>query len=178
MLLTLTYSGPLPPAKSRGTSPMKAALRAAFHPQLKAQVEPFIPSRNWNVASTVLEGHRFVSPAHRGLHTAIDLEILLLTPLRQRAIGDTDNRLKTLVDGLTRPANPQQMKEFEGPADGGPTYCLLDDDSLVQRISIDSRRWHQPMADPRDAFVVVTARVVLSQSADMSAPVTTLLLLA
>ena len=177
MKLTLTYSGPLPPKKSRGISPVKAGLRAAFHHQLKPQLEAFLQPTAWEHASTIFGGHRFVSPAHRGLHTAIELDVLILTPPQERSVGDADNRLKTLVDGLTRPANSQQMLDFAEPNDGGPTYCLLDDDNLVQGITLDSRKWHEPKARPGDAFVVITARIVLSDSADLSAPMVSLFLL-
>lgn len=177
MRFTLTYSGPLPPKKSRGVSPVKAQLRAVFHEQLKPQVEPVIREPHWPHASTLVDGHRFVSPVHRALRTAVELDILLLTPSRARAAGDTDNRLKTLIDGLTRPSNSQQMSGF-APAPGhGPTYCLLDDDALVQSIRLDSRQWHEPKASRNEAFVVVTAKPVLSEDFDLSGPVTPTLVL-
>lgn len=86
-------------------------------------------------------------------------------------MGDTDNRLKTLIDGLTRPANPDQLQGFEGPEDGEPTYCLMDDDSLVQRIGVDSRTWHVPPLGSSEALVVVTASIVLSDTANMQSPI-------
>ena len=81
--------------------------------------------------------------------------------------GDADNRLKTLVDGLTRPANAQQVAGHVAPGDGGPHFCLLDDDNLVQSIALDSRRWHAAQNDA-DTLVVVTARIVLSDDATLS----------
>jgi hypothetical protein len=95
----------------------------------------------------------------------------MLAPRGRRPVGDTDNRLKTLIDGLTRPANLDQLQGFESPDDGGPTYCLMDDDSLVQRIGVDSRTWHVPPLGSNDALVVVTASIVLSETANMQSPV-------
>jgi hypothetical protein len=117
-----------------------------------------------------VEGYQFISPAHERFRTAVELDVLLLTRPGGRLIGDTDNRAKMLIDGLTRPANREQMKKFREPDEGGPTYCLLDDDALVNRMTIDSRHWFDPTADVNDALVVVTAQIVLGKSIDMGAP--------
>lgn len=168
MKLTLTYRGRLP-SKQRGVSDAKAQLRHAFHPQIKEQVAHMLTQSRQHV-TTEFEGYQFVSPAHERFRTAVELDVLLLTRPGGRLIGDTDNRAKTLIDGLTRPANRQQMKGFREPDEGGPTYCLLDDDALVNRMTIDSRHWFDPTADANDALVVVTAQIVLGKNVDMTAP--------
>lgn len=165
--LTLTYRGRLP-STQRGVSATKAKLRRAFHPQVKEQVAHMLAGSDEHVTSHV-EGHKFISPAHALFRTAVELDVLLLTRPGRR-IGDTDNRTKTLIDGLTRPANRQQMQGFEAPEDGGPTYCLLDDDALINRMTIDNRHWFDPAAGVDDALVVVTAQIVLGKNVDMSAP--------
>jgi len=104
MELTLIYEGSLPP-KGRGISPVKARLRDIFHPQIKAQVAQRLGKDRTNIV-TRFEGHDFFSPAHRKFRTAAELHVLMLTPRSDRPAGDADNRLKTLIDGLTRPANP------------------------------------------------------------------------
>lgn len=172
MKLTLTYRGPLPP-KQRGVSAVKADLRRAFHPQIKAQVGRLLSEQTEESLRTTVGEFEFVSPAHPTLRTDVELDVLLLSPHKPKS-GDVDNRLKTLVDGLTRPANPQQFQGFSAPAGGGPTFCLLDDDNRVQRLSLDSRVWHDPSAAANDALVVVTAKVVLSQTADLKNPMATL----
>ena len=168
MRLTLTYRGNLP-ATQRGVGKVKAVLREAFHPQIAAQfghrLGPAVRE-----ASTEINGHTFVAPAHPRLRTAAELEVLLLTPASSRSVGDVDNRLKTLVDGLTRPANTEQMQSFKPPAPGGPTYCLMDDDQLVKRLTVDARRWFEPGIPPDEALVVVTANIILGDDADMSSP--------
>lgn len=162
MKLTLTYQGPLPP-KQRGVSPVKAVLRAAFHPQIKAQIAPRIVHGAAPNMTSAVNGHAFLSPSHATFQTAVELDVLLLAPHSIRA-GDVDNRLKTLIDGLTRPANQQQLDGHVDPSDGGPTYCLTDDDGLVKRIGLDSRRWYQPTLGENDALVVVTATIVLGDN--------------
>jgi hypothetical protein len=166
--LTLTYRGRLP-ATQRGVSEAKAELRNVFHPQIAAQVSRRLGNAIAN-ATTTLEGQAFVSPCHRDLRTAAELDVLLMTPESARNVGDVDNRLKTLIDGLTRPANTQQMQGFMPPSDGGPTYCLMDDDQLVKRLAVDARPWFEPGVPLDKALVVVTATIVLGDNADMSSP--------
>lgn len=176
MKITLTFQGRLP-AKQRGVSPAKASLRAAFHPQIAAQVKPILSERNWTAVSTVIDGCHFVSPAHHAYGTAVELDVLLLVPPSQARVGDVDNRLKTLIDGLTCPANSEQMQGFHEPPDGGPTYCLMSDDNLVQQITVDSRRWHADGATKDEALVVVTATIVRRFGAGLESPVNSILLL-
>ena len=165
--LTLIYEGSLPP-KGRGVGEHKARLREAFHPQVKAQVEPRL-GRSKSAISTLFEGHVFVSPAHREFRTAAELHVVMLTPPSARSAGDADNRLKTLIDGLTRPANPQQMHNFV-PSDPDGTYCLLDDDALVRRISLDARTSYRGGSASQETLVIVTAKIVLGENVDMSSP--------
>lgn len=98
----------------------------------------------------------------------------MLTPNSSRPIGDVDNRLKTLIDGLTRPVNSQQMQDFAPPADGGPTYCLMDNDQLVKRLTVDARPWFESSIPADEAFIVVTATIILGDNADMSSPTGTI----
>lgn len=168
MKLTLTYRGRLP-ATQRGVSPVKTELRQAFHPQIAAQIGLRL-GNSIEQATTEFGGHRFVSPVHRDLRTAAELDVLLLTPKSSRSAGDVDNRLKTLIDGLTRPVNSQQMQHFIPPTDGGPTYCLMDSDELVKRLTIDARPWFESGMPQNEALVVLTATIVLGDNADMSSP--------
>ncbi|WP_295785902.1 hypothetical protein [uncultured Microbacterium sp.] len=174
MEFTLTYQGPLPP-RGRGVSPVKAQLRRAFHPQIKGTLEPRLtPSSRPSTTETV-HGFEFVTPATSSLSTAVELHVLLLSPPTQR-IGDADNRLKTLIDGLTRPANPEQMQGHTAPAEGGPTFCLLSDDRLVQRVNLDTRVWHGA-SNSTESLVVVTAKIVLSSEVTAHSSMSSLFLL-
>jgi hypothetical protein len=51
--------------------------------------------------------------------------------------GDLDNRLKTLFDALAVPDNQQVLDD---PTLSDPICCLLEDDSLITRIDVDTRR--------------------------------------
>jgi len=166
--LTLTYRGKLPPTQRRVSS-VKGALRAAFHPQIKAQIERRLGKPATEV-ETDFQGHKFISPAHEKFRTAAELDVLILTPNSSRSVGDVDNRLKTLVDGLTRPANPQQMQGFQPPPGGGSTYCLMDGDQLVKRLTVDARPWFEVGVPDNEALVVVTATIVLGDNVDMTSP--------
>jgi len=47
--------------------------------------------------------------------------------------GDIDNRLKTLFDALRMPQNGETMETADGI---NPFYCLLQDDKLINHISV------------------------------------------
>jgi hypothetical protein len=167
--LTLTYLGQLP-ATQRGVSDAKARLRRTFHPQIREQIGHMLGGPSARHVTSEVDGWQFISPAHERFRTAVELDVLLLTRQGGRPLGDTDNRTKTLIDGLTRPANNQQLQSFADPEDGGPTYCLLDDDALVNRMTIDSRHWFHPAAEPDQALVVVTASIVPGKNIGLDAP--------
>ncbi|WP_326568156.1 hypothetical protein VSH64_41315 [Amycolatopsis rhabdoformis] len=62
------------------------------------------------------------------------------------------------------------MNDFEALADGGPTYCLMDGDDLVKRLTVDARPWFGRGSGDNEASVVVTATVVLGDDADLMSP--------
>jgi hypothetical protein len=51
--------------------------------------------------------------------------------------GDLDNRVKMLLDALTVPRHDEQVVPS---AINGVTYCLLEDDSLITGLDVQSRR--------------------------------------
>jgi hypothetical protein len=58
--------------------------------------------------------------------------------------GDIDNRIKVLLDGLRMPKSVEECKEV--PKEGeNPFFCLLEDDSLITKISITTDRLLSPM---------------------------------
>jgi hypothetical protein len=74
------------------------------------------------------------------LGVACKLDILMLRPEApgQTLIkgGDIDNRLKTLFDALRIP-KPGETAERRGDEGGrNPFFCLLQDDSLINHISV------------------------------------------
>jgi hypothetical protein len=173
--LTLTYRGQLP-AKKTGVTDTKIALRKTFHPQIRAQVDPLLPADMRPKLHSPVGEFVFLAPVHRQLRTAVELDVLMLVPRRGTTAGDVDNRLKTLVDGLTRPASEEQLKGFLPLDAAEPTYCLMDDDRLVQRLSVDARPWFDSTATTDEALVIVTAAIVLGSNASLETPMATTLL--
>ncbi len=69
------------------------------------------------------------------------LKVLLLRqeqPGRVYQGGDIDGRIKTLLDALTMPQHKEQMTGDSKPPD--LIHCLLEDDSLVSGLSVDTER--------------------------------------
>jgi hypothetical protein len=52
--------------------------------------------------------------------------------------GDVDGRIKTLLDALTMPQHAEQVLEKNDKS--APTYCLLEDDSMVSSLQVESER--------------------------------------
>jgi hypothetical protein len=69
------------------------------------------------------------------------LEVLFLRredPGKVYQGGDIDGRIKTLIDALAMPQHKEQVLEKPGAA---PTiFCLMEDDSLVSGLHIESER--------------------------------------
>jgi hypothetical protein len=53
--------------------------------------------------------------------------------------GDIDGRIKTLLDALTMPQHAEQVLEKIGNHEY-PIRCLLEDDSLVSGLEVESER--------------------------------------
>ncbi|MBL4864196.1 MAG: hypothetical protein JKY63_04805 [Rhodobiaceae bacterium] len=87
-------------------------------------------------------GYRFVPLVTKDNALKCHLDILFLRPDEPGHVlksGDIDNRLKTLVDGLRLPQSETEMTGIPKPADNeNPFYCLLEDDSLISGISVET----------------------------------------
>lgn len=153
MRFSLTYEGSLPP-KQRGISPVKTALRAAFAPQLREQISRFYPDGVPDEHTKVISGTHYQALVTSVLSNAAELDILMLTPRSLNRPGDVDNRVKTLLDGLTLP-NPGS-----GIVDDDARLCLLEDDKLVSRYSVDARPWLGRKAGSADALIIISVSIV------------------
>ena len=75
--------------------------------------------------------------------------------------GDLDNRLKTLFDALSVPNNDQIVPDSESP---NPIYCLLEDDSLITAVDIDTHRLlAPPNASKHHVKLIVEVSVRVTQ---------------
>jgi hypothetical protein len=172
MNFTLTYFGELPSA-SAGNARVKEkhVLRKALHKQLKelwrvqptlskmAKANVSVPGATLGEYATYLEatankyrlcGFRFiplVSP-EQSLSCAVD--ILLLRRDQPGSLvksgGDIDNRLKTIFDSLRMPGNCSELPKASIAEDGeDPFYVLLQDDSLITKVTVSSDRLLSPL---------------------------------
>jgi hypothetical protein len=58
--------------------------------------------------------------------------------------GDLDNRLKVLFDALRIPTSVEEIGDDRPAEDGEVFFCLLADDRLITRVSIESFRLLEP----------------------------------
>ncbi len=162
MEFTLTFEGILTSGQSGGRVAKKTELRRVFSPQIEAHARPYLPAmapdgrwadeeaRTWVVERF---GHRFV-PMVRGesnLAAAIDIQLLAPPSI---PLGDGDNLLKTLLDGLTMPPDQQHVVD-DLP---NPLFTLLDDDKNVAEVTQRRRAWFGGRHN--NVLVVIHARLV------------------
>jgi hypothetical protein len=82
--------------------------------------------------------------------------------------GDLDNRLKTLFDALSVP-NPDQIVDDKTIDD--PIHCLLEDDSLITKIDVDSQRLlSRPNASKHEVQLIIEVDVRVTQSRTYNQP--------
>jgi hypothetical protein len=144
------------PSTQRGVSPIKTQLRAIFSPQVEEQLRGRLDK--FDVLESQIHGHDFVCIVNDRLHTGAELDVLILTPPALARPGDLDNRVKTLIDGLTRPANLQQLPRSS--SSGRPTFCLFEDDALITRLSVDSRSWLGRPRGANEVLVLVGVNII------------------
>jgi hypothetical protein len=114
-------------------------------------------------------GYHYVPLVTKDLIVSCGLDMLFL---RKGAPGeiikparDIDNRLKALLDGLTMPTDASQLGKYTTPdEDEDPFYCLLQDDALVSRLSVETDTLLQPIGDAKyigvhDARLIITVTV-------------------
>jgi hypothetical protein len=70
--------------------------------------------------------------------------------------GDLDNRLKTLLVALKVPNDETALLDNASPSpDETPFFCLLDDDSLVTNVDIQTAHWLEPDVQDSDEVVLL-----------------------
>ena len=88
-------------------------------------------------------GYRFVPLVIERWELLCSLEILFLRrdiPGSTLHAGDLDNRIKTLIDALRMPRSPNELVGADttpGPGED-PFFCLLEDDSQVSQLSVET----------------------------------------
>ena len=184
----LTYSGPLFASTNRDPQANhKQQLRKHFHRQLKRLWQAFphlqepetrfpdevVIARNWDslppkraeylANEFQYNGYRYVPLVTKDLVLACAVDILFLRPDTPGGVvkgGDIDNRIKTLFDGLKIATQRHELGEYLTPDDDeNPFFCLVEDDSLISSISVETDMVLEPIGgvpQKNDARLVIT----------------------
>lgn len=118
--------------------------------QLIFDHDPNHPADRVAFCRVPLGGFEFVPLIHRAFYLACQLDVTWLRkekPGRILANGDIDNRLKTLFDGLRMPHHVNELGGVTPDVPGQRLYCLMDDDSLVSKLSVSTHQLLEA-ADP------------------------------
>ena len=173
MEFRLIYEGPLHGQGAR--SPHKWEIRRALHPQLQRlwQQRPLAdasaallahPAAPGAPSVIVEKGGRLFAPlVTQRLNLYAELAVLLFRQQPRGTLitdgGDIDNRLKTLLDGLRVPHGSMEgLAETPDAPDPRPFFCLLEDDSLVTKVSVESEQLLRP-ARPDEVVAVISVHV-------------------
>ena len=158
MRFPLSYEGPLPASgnthgKRLAKLPHIWRIRDAIHPQIKAVYDNHpafaSPSTSQSRAAMialnrpiVVGGHDFYPLARTAffLKCELDIEMHVNHQIASLVsnVGDLDNRLKTLLDALRMPHDPQEIQGYM-PAIG-EYCCLLENDVLISALKIETFR--------------------------------------
>jgi hypothetical protein len=162
MQFRLTYEGQLYGAnRTTGRADHKHELRRHFHEQLrvlwkrhpglkmlsasgdlKYSFPEFAPMVAWLAERYVRGDYAFVPLVCETSSVYCSLDILLLRPELPGTLiesGDLDNRLKTLVDALRVPCTAAEMGKVGAPSESErPFFCLLEDDKLISRFTVEA----------------------------------------
>jgi hypothetical protein len=186
MEFRLTYEGGLLGSSRNNTrAAHKHEIRRVFHAQLRqywkvhpylsvalrshrrlAQYNPPILRRDFLAQEYARLGYNFVPLVTEDLSLFCSIDVLFLRPSmpgEAMASGDIDNRLKTIFDALRMPVSKEELGGYETPeADETPFYCLLTDDKLISRVSVETDTLLQPtspQAGDNDARLIIAVKV-------------------
>lgn len=153
MEFTITYQGQL---NTNGSAKQKQLIRRVFHPQLKElwqhpplnsfteMLQENPPKKKTSILQKV--GQFWYAPLiNSRLNNVAELNITFLRPSPPGFLisqgGDIDNRLKTLFDSLRMPQVETEIPNGDLPCENErPFYCLLEDDALITKISVETDR--------------------------------------
>lgn len=173
MEFRLIYEGPLHGQSAKSSH--KWEIRRALHPQLQRlwqerplnAVAPTLlahPARRGKPSVIVEKGGLLFAPlVTQRLDLYAELSVLLFRQQPRGTLitdgGDIDNRLKTLLDGLRVPHGALEgRKTLPEEPDPQPLFCLLEDDSLVTKVSVESEQLLRP-ARPDEVVAIITVHV-------------------
>lgn len=127
------------------------------------------PSDYTDLLPYITVGQKHFLPLVRSsLHLSCEIDILFLRQQDPGALvsqgGDIDNRIKTLLDALRMPS-PDEENKYPTPAQG-PVFCLMESDTLVSRLNIDTDRLLFPETEkPNEVHLVMDVSLNVLQVA-------------
>ncbi len=178
MQFRLLYEGPLKSSRN-ATLADKHMIRMALHPQIKAlwQYSPLSDHAHmlretclpgdvaiWERSNDIL----FSPLVTQNNNLSCEISMTLLRQQRPGQLlgegGDIDNRLKMLFDALRKPST-QEARDTPVAAlpNDEPIHCLLQDDALVTKVSVETDRLLRPAKDPLDLVAIIQVQLVLSK---------------
>lgn len=109
-------------------------------------------------------GFRFVPLVREKLSLLCSIQVLFLRrdiPGSAVSAGDLDNRIKTLIDALRLPKSRSETGDAVPQEGEDPFFCLLEDDSLVTALSVETDTLLSPPtgnseADNRKVNLILT----------------------
>lgn len=169
----------------------KHEIRKVFHEQLKRlwDITPFLDKgrrsgpgliMNANMAEYdppiecdratlaaryALYNHNFIPLVTEELNLICGLDILFLrpdVPGKLLGSGDIDNRLKTLFDALRIPVPQEDYSSRSASEVENPFYCLLEDDKLITKVSVETDQLLQFTSHQRninETRLIITVRI-------------------
>jgi hypothetical protein len=178
MQFRLLYEGPIAPWGRSSNPEGIHKIRMDLHPQLKAlwrykplsDVTRFLreTARPGEIAIFERRNNVLFAPlVTQKNHLACELSIALLRQQPPGQLlgegGDIDNRLKTLLDALRMPSKLEaQQAHIDTRPDDDPIHCLLQDDSLVTKVSVETDRLLRPADDRFDLVAIIQVRVLVT----------------
>ena len=102
---------------------------------------------NWMSLIRPRGAFKFAPLVSEQLHLVAGLDVFILQPSEQGKIltqsADIDNRLKTLFDALQMP-DENQTPEGDPDFDEDPFFCVLENDRLITKVSIETGTLLEP----------------------------------
>jgi len=176
MKICLHYRGEL---KTNGSPKDKHAIRKVFHKQLKQlwSQKPLVDMPN--LLGPEIKGDYslrrqigdfcFIPLITDKMNVTADIKILLLRPQEPGGIiskgGDIDNRLKTLLDALSKPPHLSALPRTEKPQEDEIPYfyCLLEDDNLITSLDIQTEQLLETGLGRSDVDLTIIIETRISQ---------------
>lgn len=194
MRFTLVYDGPLPSGQNDARLSEKQYIRREFHKQLRdlwltkpplsrqfeqwekldrQQQRLVLGTKGSFVQCYEIGQFRFV-PLLNKLHRLLcEVDILFLRAedpgklFTTNFAGDLDNRLKVLFDALRMPEGTYQLPPKDIPgADENPFFCLLEHDSMISTVRLESERLYGTSKTRDHVRLVVRANVLITEVTD------------